>query len=482
MAAQAHARDAEDVFRLELAQLALVEKQPLLLSDDACRCFTQKVMPASLSYNALTLFVLSLLSSCDGLGPFAGAWLTANPARKYSPAEIGMLNAFQQALMTAMQPLLGSVIDRCAQKRVLLGIGALCVGAGVLVTIYATRFFSLLWATQLPLAFGLTVVPLALCSITLGLTPSENFTRQVALNYVGAHIGIIFSGIAMALCDQHPPSLQSFGQNHPSSPRWGLVPPACSVLCVFALRLLRHQEIDHERAAGVKHSARGQLSCSAGMKALLHQRVFCRWLALNFTFNVANMAQLQILVERGAALMPDEAVTFTSAAQILAHVLMTASCFVVGRWADTCGRRPMLITACGVVSVRALLTGAVDAWWIARGGSPWLALFACQGLDGAGAGLWSVMCVLVVKDIASGTGCFNLSMGCSQAVFSVGAVVSSFAAGQIASAAGFASAFLALGAVGVAATAQAVAFPETHGSKELDVLGQLRGVDGFDGL
>ncbi|CAE7517293.1 unnamed protein product, partial [Symbiodinium pilosum] len=415
---------------------------------------------------ALGLFLISGFVAGQPLGPYEGAWLTANPVRQYTPAELGELNAVQQVLVALMQPLLGGFVDGTKWKRSLVVFGSICAAASIAVGVFMTESYWLELATQLPQAVALTLVPLAINSLTLGVTES-GFTQQVALNNVGIHVGTVVCSAAMAGLSLTGGKSHAEGSVEGSSfgPLWCAVPLAACLLAILALPMVRYSKIDHRRAAGLEDTERPSdfralPDAKLGYEALFTRKAFLLALLLSFLFNFANMAQLQLLVQEASALLPGQAISYTSAAQIVAHLGMLGSSVVVGKMADR-GRKRLVLAACLTVTVRALLTAATDLWWIQRGGTPWLGLLPCEGLDGVCAGLWGALVVLLARDVSAGTGCFSLALGCMQAAFSAGAIASSTCAGYLASSVNFGAAFAMLAGAGCAATVVAAILPET---------------------
>ncbi|CAJ1410674.1 unnamed protein product [Effrenium voratum] len=404
-----------------------------------------------LSRESLGLALLSFFASAQLLGPYEGAWLTANSTRTYNPGELGALNAVQQVVVAILQPCLGCLVDACHGKRRLVALGSACALLSAAIGVFVPQFFWLEMALQVPTAISMTLVPLALNSLTLG---AENFTRQVALNNVGLHLGAVLSSGAMCLLASVK---DSSGGKDVESPWWSAVPMAACVLTIVALPMVRKVEF---RADGVEAESLESEVTSQGRSGLWTRKFFIV-LALCFLFNFSNMAQLQLLVQDASRLLPGQAINFTSAAQVIAHVGMLLASVVAGRLADF-GRKPLVVTACLTVTIRALLTAATDVWYVQAGGSPWLSLLPCETLDGVCAGLWLMLMVLMAKDVSENTGCFSLALGCLQAAFSVGAIFSSELAGILASRLGFAAAFLSLAVVGMLSFILALLMPETQ--------------------
>jgi MFS family permease len=98
------------------------------------------------------------------------------------------------------------------------------------------------------------------------------------------------------------------------------------------------------------------------------------------------------------------------------------------------------------------------------------ALISIQILDGVANAIFTVVGVLVVADRTEGTGRFNLVQGALATAVGLGGALSNTFGGKIAEHYGFNNAFLALGAVAVAATLLLwTAVPETLRAPKLEV-------------
>ena len=145
-----------------------------------------------------------------------------------------------------------------------------------------------------------------------------------------------------------------------------------------------------------------------------------------------------------------------SACIIAAQMVMLPIALLVGRTADTWGRKPLFLIGFGILPIRAALYTLSD-------NSVWL--IGVQLLDGVGAGVFGALTPLVIADIMRGTGRYNLAQGGVATAQGIGASLSGLAAGVIVDHFGYAAAFITLGVIAaVAFGAFAVGMPETANS------------------
>ncbi len=100
---------------------------------------------------------------------------------------------------------------------------------------------------------------------------------------------------------------------------------------------------------------------------------------------------------------------------------------LVGRTADTWGRKPLFLARFAILPIRAVLyTFSNDSFSIAA-----FVNVGVQVLDGIGAGIFGALTPLVIADIMRGTGSYNLAQGAIATVQGIGASLSGLAAGVI---------------------------------------------------
>ena len=139
--------------------------------------------------------------------------------------------------------------------------------------------------------------------------------------------------------------------------------------------------------------------------------------------------------------------------QSLAAILMAGTIIVpqvivavmapwVGHYAEQWGRKPILLMGFTLEPMRGVL--------LAMGQAP-IFIMAAQTLDGIVGAIVTVMTVLVITDLTTGTGRFNLAHGAVATCTGIAAAVSTTAKGIIAGGLGREAAFLSI--AGVAALA-----------------------------
>src|ERR1700682_5022281 len=166
-------------------------------------------------------------------------------------------------------------------------------------------------------------------------------------------------------------------------------------------------------------------------------------------FHLANAALLPLVGQKLAAAFPEEATAMTSACIVAAQAIMLPIALLVGRTADSWGRKPLFLAGFTILPVRAVLyTLSDNSFW----------LIGVQLLDGVGGALTP----LVIADIMRGTGRYNLALGAIATMQGIGASLSGLAAGVIVDHFGYSATFLTLGAAAlVAVIVFAIWMPET---------------------
>jgi MFS family permease len=170
-------------------------------------------------------------------------------------------------------------------------------------------------------------------------------------------------------------------------------------------------------------------------------------------FHLANAALLPLVGQKLAAAFPKEATAMMSACIVAAQAIMLPIALLVGRTADSWGRKPLFLAGFAILPVRAVLyTFSDNSFW----------LIGVQLLDGVGAGVFGALTPLVIADIMRGTGRYNLALGAIATMQGIGASLSGLAAGVIVDHFGYSATFLTLGTAAlVAVIVFTIWMPET---------------------
>ncbi len=223
-----------------------------------------------------------------------------------------------------------------------------------------------------------------------------------------------------------------------------LLVPVFAALAAVAVMSIPAAAIDNDRARDLDHEpdAAGKPAGVAGYSILFGSRLLIVFGVCVMLFHLANAALLPLVGQKLAAAYPKEATAMMSACIIAAQLVMLPIALLVGRTADTWGRKPLFLIGFAVLPIRAVLyTLSDNSFW----------LIGVQLLDGIGAGIFGALTPLVIADIMRGTGRYNLAQGVIATVQGIGASLSGLTAGLVVDRYGYTVTFLTLGAIAAVA-------------------------------
>jgi len=150
----------------------------------------------------------------------------------------------------------------------------------------------------------------------------------------------------------------------------------------------------------------------------------CLWIFMVSVvlFHFANAAMLPLVGELLSKGNDGKSSFYMSACIIAAQFVMIPIAFLTGKLADPWGRKPLFLIGFAVLTLRGIL------YTLGKGA---FYLLAVQSLDGVGAAISGVLWVIIISDLAKGTGRFNLLQGLIQAALGIGAFLSNFLAGFV---------------------------------------------------
>jgi MFS family permease len=340
----------------------------------------------------------------------------------------------------------GAFTDAFRWKRALAAIGIVMIGVSALV---------LALVPTLPLVFlaeilhGLTagIVPPAIAAITLGLVGRRAMSTRTGRNYRFDAAGNALTAAAMGLAGDYFRKSAIF-----------LASAALCLPALFALSRIRGQEIDYARAR----------NAGSGEKSKSFQRLFefgknrnlYVFAACVFLFQLADASMLPIVGEDLAHSKYGMPALMMSGLVVGPQIVVALLSPWVGYHSERFGRKPLLLIGFALEIPRAVLFAffsSYPAWVIG------------QLLDGISGATVTVLTVLVVTDITTGTGRFNLARGAIGTVIAIAASVSTAATGFFFQHFGQWAGFFTLAAVAAAGTLLLwVAMPETKPAQYID--------------
>jgi MFS family permease len=383
-----------------------------------------------------------LLADVRGaLGPYLNVFLVTQ--QHWSQSEVGLVTTIGGLLGLAVQTPIGAAIDETHAKRsaIVLALAVLAVGAIVIFAL--PTFWPVAIANTLMAVVGDVFGP-AVAALTLGLYARKQLARRMGRNSAYDHAGNVAIAIAAGAVGY------AFSQRAVF-----LLVPVFTVLAGLAVLSIPAAAIDYDRARDLREGsdAAGPATSAADYGILFKSRPLVIFGLCVMLFHLANAALLPLAGQKLAAAHPKEATAMMSACIVAAQLVMLPIALLVGRTADTWGRKPLFLAGFAILPIRAALYTFSD-------NSAWL--IGVQVLDGVGAGIFGALTPLVIADIMRGTGRYNLAQGAIATVQGIGASLSGLAAGVIVDHFGYSAAFLAAGGAAlVALIVFALRMPET---------------------
>src|ERR1700678_574310 len=371
-------------------------------------------------------------------GPFVNVFLVTG--QHWSQTDVGLVTTASGLLGIALQTPIGAAIDVTRAKRgvIVLAMAAM-TAAGVIIFAAPT-----LW----PMAIALTILAVAgdafapaVSALTLGLVTRDKLARRLGRTSAFDHGG----NIAIALL------AGAVGYAFSQRAVFLMVPVFAAVTSAAVLAIPA-DKINHDRARDLTSDGEAK-GGAAGYRILFQTRSLMIFALCAMLFHFANAPLLPLVGQKLALQFPKEATAMMSFCMVAAQGVMLPIAILVGRHADSWGRRPIFLIAFAVLPIRAALYTLSD-------NSVWL--IGVQLLDGVGAGIFGALTPLVIAHIMRGTGPSTLAQGAIATVQGIGALMSGLVAGVIVDHFGYSPAFLGAGGpAAVALTVFARWMPET---------------------
>jgi MFS family permease len=234
-----------------------------------------------------------------------------------------------------------------------------------------------------------------------------------------------------------------------------------AALCIPALMALgriRADEIDYARAR----------NAGKGEQAKSYHRIFdigknrnlYIFAACVFFFQFADASLLPLVGQNLAQEETDHASLFMAGLIVIPQFVVALLSPWVGYYSDKWGRKPLLLLGFGLEIIRVVLFAFPANVPV---------LVTAQLLGGISAAAVTVLTILVITDLTTGTGRFNLVRGAIGTLIAIAASISTSATGFLFEALGNWEGFLILSVISALATALLwAAMPEARPAKYLD--------------
>lgn len=383
--------------------------------------------PSRQSQWGLDWFNFFLSDVLNGVDSFLASYLTG---LGWGPQRIGfVLSASSFTTMLSQLPG-GALVDRIHNKHALLTL------AVIVIPITALMFalwpvFGIVVLGQIMLGIVEPLFCPAISAISLGLVGSSHLGTRIGRNQSFSAAGNVFSAVVMGLLGYFV-SIQSIFY----------FVTGVSIPTLVALSFIRRSEINYERSRAAGHGETG--ITIVGFGQLLHQIIRDRRLIVFFCcvilFHFGNASMLPTMVQLMARnRSPGASSAFMSACVVVTQFVSALLAAWVGRQADIWGRKPLLLIGWAVVPLRGMICIGTD--------NPYV-LVSAEILDGIAAAIYAVVVVLVIADLARGTGRFNLLLGALSVSSGIGYTLSNSITGSIVEHYGFRYGFMSLSTFG----------------------------------
>lgn len=353
-----------------------------------------------------------------GLGPFLATWLAE--AAQWGPKEIGLVTTVVGLATLVINGPAGALVDRSRYPRLLVAGACFAILVGTLALLPSRGFWPVLAALSVAAVGGVLVVP-AIAGLTLGIVGKQAFPNQQGHNQAWNHVGILSAAV-----------LIGFGVPYVGIGVAFWVLSIMAVAAIAAVWALPGDAWNRRRALGWQEESEEEEYGS--IRTVLGHRGLLMMAATLCLFNLGNGSMISLMGQRMVAEDRD-ATTWTAVYVIVAQLTMIPVALWAGSLADRRGRRQLLLLACAVLPVRAVLTAFVsDPYW----------LIAAEILDGIGSAVIGVAVPVIVADLTWGSGRTQTALGTVNGIQGVGGALSGLVGGYLAAWLGWKGAFLCL--------------------------------------
>jgi predicted MFS family arabinose efflux permease len=340
----------------------------------------------------------------------------------------------------------GALVDAMRHKRLLIAVGTLMIAASAVLLALSRDFPAVFAAEVLHGATGAIIGP-AIAAVSLGLVGRRAMSGRVGRNQRFNAAGNALTAASLGVIGTYVSKSAIF-----------FAVAAMTVPTLAALAWIRPREIAYGRARNA--AGRHEPGDLQRIFDLLKHRAILIFAAAAVLYRFADASMLPLVSENLGSGGEDLAALFMAAVIVVPQIIVALMAPWVADYAEQWGRKPMLLIGFGLEPLRGVLFALSTSWY---------SMIVVQLLDGVTGAIITVMTVLIMTDLTTGTGRFNLASGAVGTCTGIAAAVSTTATGVIAAWFGRPASFLT--AAGVAALAVLLLwryFPESRPKEYLD--------------
>ena len=299
----------------------------------ASKLNTKRFIPYSL--DAINFLLADVRGA---LGPYLNVFLVTQ--QHWSQSEVGLVTSIGGLLGLAVQTPIGAAIaTRAKRGAIILALAVLSVGAIIIFAL--PSFWPVMIANGLMAVVGDVFGP-AVAALTLGLYLRKQLARRMGRNSAFDHAG----NVAVALV------AGAVGYAFSRRAVFLLV-PVFAVLAAIAVLSIPADAINYDRARGLdRKSGAGRV---ATYSSLFKSRPLVVFGLCVMLFHFANAPLLPLVGQKLAAAFPKEATAMMSSCIVAAQLVMLPIALLVGRTADSWGRKPLFLAGFAILPIRAVL-------------------------------------------------------------------------------------------------------------------------------
>ena len=399
--------------------------------------------PSSTSLSGLDGINFFLAGMQAGFGPFVAVLLADE---KWTQQNIGYVLSVGGLAGLLSQLPGGELLDASRSKRLLFALSAIVVAVSALVIALWPMLSVVFVALVLQGLTGGVLGP-AVAAISLGLVGHAALAERLGRNQRFASAGALTVTALMGAVGYFLSYRAIF-----------FTSAALVLPLLIAIARVRSADIHYGRSCGQAGHDAPTPPSRAGRLSLCRNSGLLTFAGCLFLFQFANASVLPLTGEQLAYRNETGASFIISALIIVPQIVVALSAPLVGRLAQTWGRRSLLLIGFSALAVRApLFAVTID---------PTL-LMCIQLLDGVSGSILGVLTALIIADLTQGTGRYNLAQGFVGTLAGTGASLSTSFFGLVFGNFGSVIGFFSIAGVAVSAVFLAwLLMPETKPSSE----------------